>query len=143
MKKIILPFIAITALSLGSCNTAGDEEYKNMSSDMCDCMTKASKDISPEMQKAVVDGNKAGKDMTAIMTDYMAQNPEGVMNDVTAFQTAAVGFEKCGKDLETKYKDVYTRESEDEAMKKLVKIMGEDKGCAFVHATVQLGLKEK
>jgi hypothetical protein len=77
------------------------------------------------------------------MTDYMAKNPEGVMNDVTAFQTAAVGFEKCGKDLETKYKDVYTRESEDEAMKKLVKIMGEDKGCAFVHAMVQLGLKEK
>ncbi len=50
MKKFILPFIAITALSLGSCNMAGDDEYTKMSSDMCDCMTKASKDISPEMQ---------------------------------------------------------------------------------------------
>ncbi len=142
MKKFILPFVAVTALVLGSC-TAGDDDYKNMSADMCGCMTKASKEISPEMQTAIIEGNKSGKDINAVMADYMTKNLEGAMKDATAFQGAAAGFDKCGKDLEKKYSNVYTKETENEAMKKLVTIMGEDKSCAFVHAMVQMGLKEK
>jgi hypothetical protein len=140
MKNIIY-LGAIAGLILGSCATESD--YKAMSDDMCNCMTKASAGIPADLQAAIVEGGKSGAGIEKVMTDYVSKDPSKGMAAATEFQNAATGYEKCGTDIAKKYDQKRTTDSEQDVMKKLIKYMKENKSCAFVSAMVDEGLKQQ
>jgi len=142
MKRFILPLLGLT-LALGSCNMANDDDYKNMSKDMCDCVNKNSNGISAGMRDAIIKASKDGANMESLVQEQVMKDPEQGMKDVEAIMGLAEGMEKCGTDLETKYKDVYTNDTEKEVQDKLMKIIETEKGCEFTAALMKIGMKEQ
>src|SRR5688572_247474 len=90
MKKFILPLLALT-IALGSCNMANDDDYKNLSKDMCDCVNKNSKGLSTGMRDAIIKSSADGADMEAMMQEQVMKNPEQGMKDVEAIMQVAEG----------------------------------------------------
>lgn len=142
MKKFILPLLGLT-LALGSCNMANDDDYKNMAKDMCDCVNKHADGISDGMRDAIINSSKDGANMEAVVQAQVMKDPEQGMKDVEAIMAVAEGVDQCGKDIEKKYKDVYTSETEKEVQDKLIKVLEKEKGCEFTYALMKIGMKEQ
>ena len=60
MKKLFILLPAL-ALSLFACNVAGDEDYKALAKDACDCVNKSTESLSPEMKKVIMCSDNAEK----------------------------------------------------------------------------------
>ena len=142
MKKFILPLLVLT-LALGSCNMANDDDYKNLSKDLCDCVNTNAKDLSPAMREAIIKSDASGSGIEQVMTEAMAKDPEQGMKDYTAIMTLVNGMGTCVKDLEKKYKDIYTNDSEAEMQKKLLEVFKQEKGCDLTYAIMKMGLEEQ
>jgi hypothetical protein len=48
---------------------------------------------------------------------------------------------ECINSLETKYDNVYTKESETEVMNRLVETLKLNKSCEFTYAMIQMGMQ--
>lgn len=141
MKKFILPLLVMT-VALGSCNMANDDDYKNLSKDMCDCVNKNAKGMSDGMRDVLIKSGKDGSNMEALMQEHMMKNPEQGMEDINALTKIGEGMDACVNDLEKKYKDIYTNDSEKEVQEKVIAILKAEKGCELTYALMQIGLRE-
>ena len=142
MKKLILLLSISSAVLVTSCNMASDADYDAMAQDMCDCVNNSSKGISDEMKDAIIKSEKDGTDMQAAVTELMMKDMEKGMEDAQAMMDLGKDMETCSKDLEKKYDKVYTSESEDEVINKILTTLKAKKGCEFTYALMKMGAKE-
>ncbi len=139
MKKLFYILIAPVVLSLGSCNMADDSDYENMATDICDCVNKNTGGISEGMKTAIVDAVNSGKDVETAIQEVAMKDPAQAMKDAEEMMGLEAGMTKCGEDLEKKYENVYSSDSEAEVQKKLVETLKKNKSCAFTYAMYKLG----
>jgi hypothetical protein len=142
MKKLLLLLTVSSAVLVTSCNMASDADYDAMATDMCDCVNKSSDGISDNMKDAIIKSEKDGTDMQAAMTEVMMKDLKTGMADAQAMIDLGKDMETCSKDLEKKYDKVYTSESEDEVIDKILTTLKEKKGCEFTYALMKMGAKE-
>lgn len=142
MKKLILSLLVLT-LALGSCNMANDDDYKNLSKDLCDCVNKNAKDISPKMREAIIKSDASGAGIEKVMSDAITNDPVQGMKDYNAIMALVNGMGTCVNDLEKKYKDIYTNDTEAEMQKKLMDIFKAEKECDLTYAIMKMGLEEQ
>lgn len=142
MKKIILLLSISGGVMLTACNMASDADYDAMAQDMCDCVNKSSKGISDEMKDAIVKSEKEGTNMEMAMQEVMMKDLEKGMADAQAMIDLGKEMEGCSKELEKKYDKVYTAESEDQVIEKILKTLKAKQGCEFTYALMKMGAKE-
>lgn len=142
MKKLLLLLAVSSAVLVTSCNMASDADYDAMASDMCDCVNKSSDGISDEMKNAIIQSEKDGTSMEKAMTAVMMKDLEKGMADAQAMQELGTEMQSCSKDLEKKYDQVYTSESEEQVIEKILKALKAKKGCEFTYAIMKMGANE-
>ncbi|MDF3027318.1 MAG: hypothetical protein K0S23_1625 [Fluviicola sp.] len=142
MKKLLLLLTVSSAVLVTSCNMANDADYDAMATDMCDCVNKSSDGISDNMKDAIIKSEKDGTDMQAAMTEVMMKDLKTGMADAQAMIDLGKDMETCSKDLEKKYDKVYTSESEEEVIEKILTTLKAKKGCEFTYALMKMGAKE-
>lgn len=142
MKKLLLLLTVSSAVLVTSCNMASDADYDAMATDMCDCVNKSSDGISDNMKDAIVKSEKDGTDMQAAVTEVMMKDLKTGMADAQAMIDLGKDMETCSKDLEKKYNQVYTSESEDEVIEKILTTLKAKQGCEFTYALMKMGAKE-
>jgi hypothetical protein len=138
MKKLFY-FVLPSALLFTSCNMASDSDYESMSNDMCECTNTNTANISKETKDAIVETVKSGKSMEEAMTKLAMKNPEQTMEDGQNLMAASAKIENCIKSLETKYENIYTKESQSEVMDRLIETLKLNKSCEFTYAMIQMG----
>ena len=141
MKKFILPLLVMT-VALGSCNMANDDDYKNLSKDMCDCVNKNGKDLSDGMRDVLIKSGKDGSQMETLMQEHFMKDPAAAAQDISALEKIGTEMDACVADLEKKYDKIYTTDKEDEVKKKVLDILAKEKGCELTYALMQIGLRE-
>lgn len=142
MRKLLLLLTVSSAVLVTSCNMASDADYDAMATDMCDCVNKSSEGISDNMKDAIIKSEKDGTDMQAAMTEVMMKDLKTGMADAQAMIDLGKEMETCSKDLEKKYDKVYTSESEDQVIEKILTTLKAKKGCEFTYALMKMGAKE-
>lgn len=142
MKKLLLLLAVSGTVLVTSCNTATDADYDAMAQDMCDCVNKSSTGISDNMKNAIVKSEKDGTDMQAAVAEVMMKDLKTGMADAQAMQDLGTEMQGCSKDLEKKYDKVYTTETEDQVIEKLLNSLKAKKGCEFTYAIMKMGAKE-
>jgi hypothetical protein len=142
MKKLLLLLAVSGTVLVTSCNTATDADYDAMAQDMCDCVNKSSTGISDNMKDAIIKSEKDGTDMQAAVTEVMMKDLKTGMADAQAMQDLGMEMQDCSKDLEKKYDKVYTTETEDQVIEKLLNSLKAKKGCEFTYAIMKMGAKE-
>ncbi len=142
MKKLLLLLSISGAVLVTSCNMASDADYDAMAQDMCDCVNKSSDGISDEMKNAIVKSEKDGTDMEAAMTEVMMKDLKAGMADAQAMADLGKEMQGCSKDLEKKYDQVYTSETEDQVIEKILSALKAKQGCEFTYAIMKMGAKE-
>jgi hypothetical protein len=140
MKKVF--YFAAGLVLFSACNFAGEEDYKNVAKDLCDCAAKSSSAISPGMNKAIVDMSKTGGDIEAVMKTRAEADPMMAIKDAEGLMSYATTLQKCTKDLEGKYKNLQTLDQDKDVQDKMLKAFEEQKGCELTAAMMKLGLKE-
>ncbi len=140
MKRVF--YFTAGLMIFSACNLAGEEDYKNVAKDLCDCASKSSSAISPEMNKAIVDVSKTGGDIEGAMKARAEADPMMAMKDAEGLMNYANALQKCTKDLEGKYKDLETLDQDKEVQDKMLKAFEAQKGCEFTAAMMKIGLKE-
>jgi len=142
MKKLFYVLLCPIVLSLASCNIADDKDYENMAADFCGCVNKNTTGVSDGMKKAIEKAVNDGKDLETAMTEHMSKDLTQGMKDAQAMTQLQVGIESCMNDLEKKYKNVYSSDTEEEVQNKLIKTLEASKDCGFTYAIFKLGQQE-
>jgi hypothetical protein len=140
MKKLLYVLCPL-ALALGACNMADEKDFDNMAADVCGCVNNNTGALSDGMKQTIIDADKNGEDLQQAVMAYAMKNPEQGMKDAEAMTGLEKGMEGCMKDLEKKYNDVYSTDTEDEIQKKLIEKLAVNKDCAFTYAIVKMGLE--
>ncbi|MDP4637575.1 MAG: hypothetical protein NWS43_06965 [Crocinitomicaceae bacterium] len=140
MKKIL--FLALPlALGFSSCNVAGEEDYANLSNDMCDCMNQSTTQVSATTKEAIIDAMNTGKSMDDAMMELAEKDPMQTMADGQHLIEAGPKFEKCFASMEKKYDDLYTTAEESEIMNRLLETLKKNESCEWTSALVQMGIQ--
>jgi hypothetical protein len=142
MKKIFLTLTIASGLMLGACNMADDADYDAMATDMCDCVNKSSGGISAGTKDAIVTAVKENRNIETAMSEMMEKNPEQTMADANAMMELSTNMESCISGLEKKYDKVYSAESEDQVMNRILETLKDKNGCDFAYALMKLGKEE-
>lgn len=140
MKKVF--YFSAGLILFSACNLAGDDDYKNVAKDLCDCSSKSSSAVSPDLQKAIIEASKNGGDIDEAMKKIANEDPIAAMKDAEGLMKYATDFEKCSKDLEKKYKDLKTLDKDKEIQDKMIKAFEESSNCELTTAMMKIGLRE-
>lgn len=138
--KLTIGILALSAsILVSSCNNmAGDDDYSNAASDICDCVNKATQNLSPEFKRLMENPT----DQEAI-TKWAEENPTEALESLASVGDMQTSIENCTKKLEAKYKDLYTNDSEMEVLNKLMDKLKENSGCRFTYKVMLNGLQGK
>lgn len=142
MKKLLYLALPV-ALGLGACNMAGDEDYDNMANDICDCMNKNTASVSDGMKTAIIDAVSSNKNPEQAMQEIAMKDPEQAMKDGQAMIDAGPKVETCITDLEKKYENVYSNETESEVEKRLLETLKKNKSCEWTYALYKMSVEMK
>ena len=139
MKKLL--FIPAIVLGLAACNTASDKDYENMTTDLCECMNSSTEGLSDDMKNTLIDAGKNGEDIQAAIEKLAMDKPMQTMQDGQLLMQIGEDMQNgCLKDLEKKYENVYTLESEADVQKKIVETMEGKDGCGLTYAILKMAL---
>lgn len=141
MKKHFY-FVLLSVVSIGSCNLANDDDYANVAEDLCSCVNSKSEDISQGMKTALIEATEKNQSMTDAMETFTEQNPDMTANDLIAISLLGEKIEDCNKDLEVKYKDVYTNESDYEIERRLLEALRENDNCKWTYSLIKIASQE-
>ncbi|MCR9172391.1 MAG: hypothetical protein NXI10_07875 [bacterium] len=133
MKKLLLlPLLG--SLLLG-CNFASDDDYDNMAEEMCDCWQSINDNVSRDFKTAMVEAADEGEDLQVTMQRFQATYPRVAQNDLNAIaEIESADFNNCLTDIETKYNEVYSTDSEEQRQKKLLSFIKKKKNCEVLYA---------
>lgn len=138
MKKLLI--LPILAMSLFACNMASQEDYDNMAKDMCGCVEESLEGMSDRGKQIMEDSDGDDVKMQEDFMAYMIEDSEGAEADMMVLEKMQLSLTSCGEKLEKKYDDVYSNESEDEIMKKLVEAVNNlDDGCKITKILINAG----
>ncbi|MCR9172392.1 MAG: hypothetical protein NXI10_07880 [bacterium] len=139
MKKLLI--LPVLSLILFSCGNTTEEDYKNMAQDSCDCVNKATAQLSPRMQDIL---NEFGGDqarMESMMAEYAMEDQAAAMEDAQKFQGAVINdFTTCLDGVQKKYSDKFTTDSDEEVQKKMLDILKDLDGCASSYGMVKMAI---
>lgn len=117
-----------------------DIAYESMAVDMCGCFNDATSELTDEGRKVIEDAGQEG-DMQEAMMAYAESSPENAMHDGMILQSLGQAeVMSCIADLEKKYDNVYTSESESQVQAKLILIMKDIEDCKLTYAFIKAGL---
>ena len=122
---------------------ANDDDYKNLANDLCDCVNKNSKDISPEMREKIIQSAEKGMEIEKVLKDAIQDDPDKGMKDYHAVMAFMEHVQTCVTGLEKKYKDIYTADSEEEMQKKLIDVFKAEKDCDLTYAIKRMEQNSK
>ncbi|MDB2656458.1 hypothetical protein N9Y60_00225 [Crocinitomicaceae bacterium] len=141
MKKLLI--LPVLAMALFACNMASEEDYNNMAEDMCDCIEGSTKGMSDRGKQILGDSDGDATKLQQDLIAYMTEDPVGSAKDMEVMAAMETDMVECSDKLEKKYDDVYTSESEDEIMKKLMEAVNNlDDGCKISKAILNAGYEE-
>lgn len=127
-------------MSLFACNMASQEDYDNMAKDMCGCVEESLEGMSDRGKQIMEDSDGDDVKMQEDFMAYMIEDSEGAEADMMVLGKMRLSLTSCGEKLEKKYDDVYSNESEDEIMKKLVEAVNNlDDGCKITKILINAG----
>lgn len=142
MKKYVYVTL-IAGFTIGSCNLADKDDYANVAEDMCSCLNSKSEDISQGMKTAIIDAVEKNQTIEHAMEAYALQNPDSMENDIIAMAQLGESFEACGVDLEVKYKDLYTNDSDKEIQRRLLEALNKNQKCKWTAAITKAGMQDQ
>ncbi|MFM7725983.1 MAG: hypothetical protein ACKO7B_04725, partial [Flavobacteriales bacterium] len=123
--------------SLASCNVADKDDYARVAEDICGCVNSKSEDISQGMKTAVIDAVENNQEIEASIDAFAEENPDQALKDGLAMMELGERIEGCIADLETKYKDLYSNESDEEIERRLLEALRKNKECKWTHALIK------
>jgi len=139
MKTIV--FLTALSLILFSCNNVSDQDFKDVSKDMCDCMSIFTDELSPEMRQIMVDTDGDEAKFQEALMEYMTENPAEGMKDAQALTKAeSPEVINCIEGLEKKYENLYTTMSEDEVVAKVIDELDGMDGCDVTVSVMKMGV---
>ena len=140
--SLYLLISAITTLILFSCqNIASEKDYKNVTKDVCQCITKVTDKISPQLLNIIALSSSDEKAAEAAMAQYMEDDPMNALTEIMVIDSLGKSMESCISDLEKKYGDLYSLENDKEIQNKVLEIMKNDKSCSTAYGLMKLGFK--
>jgi hypothetical protein len=141
MKKLVFLFAVSSAVLLTSFLDKSDPDYDALAQDICDCVNKSSEGISDKLKKLIIQSEENGTDLEIALQEYLMEDSESATADVEALLELGDKMEVCSDRLEKKYSKIYSGESEDKIIKKVVSSLKASQGCEFTYAIMQLGAK--
>lgn len=111
---------------------ADDTDYKNFAEDYCTCFNKSTASISEEAKQIIINSDPS--------------NPEKMIIDLIG-KISYEDLEKienteaCMDEMEKKYGDLKTRDSEEEVIGKMLDAMDQNEKCEFTSAIMRIGLE--
>ena len=94
MKKFILPLLVMT-VALGSCNMANEDDYKNLATDMCDCVNKNVTGLSPEVRDIYVKYAEDPNQMQTKMQEYYMNHMDAAAKDMAVMEKVGENIDNC------------------------------------------------
>ncbi|MFZ9587936.1 MAG: hypothetical protein ACO29U_10075 [Crocinitomicaceae bacterium] len=140
MKKMFYLVLPL-ALGFSACNMAGEQDYTNLSNDMCDCMNQSTTEVSAQTKEAIIGAMESGKSIDVAMTELAEKDPMQAITDGQHLMEAGPKFEKCFASMEKKYDELYTTETEQQIMDKLLETLKNNQSCKWTYALVELGMQ--
>lgn len=120
------------------CNYANDDDFENLATDMCDCFSEVTSELSPRGTEIFLDAANNGTDYKEAFRKYMNDDPEAAYNDqLILLKMADKKTSKCIKNLETRYKKLYSLKTEKEIQKELIRQL---EGCELTQAIAKMSL---
>ena len=139
MKTLL--FITTILIGLSGCNRADDADYTEIADEMCGCFNEATAGLSEEGRNVIIKAGKSDIDFEIALTEYAQEEPvKGMQDNLVLMHLGEQAFVDCMSDIQTKYDEVYTTDSEDEVLQKVIKIMQKNKGCDLTYAIIKNGL---
>lgn len=139
MKTLL--FITTILIGLSGCNRADDADYTEIADEMCGCFNEATAGLSEEGRNVIIKAGKSDIDFEIALTEYAQEEPvKGMQDNLVLVQLGEQAFVDCMTDIQMKYDEVYTTDSEDEVLQKVIKIMQKNKGCDLTYAIIKNGL---
>jgi len=124
-----------------SCETTTEQDYENISRDMCNCMSTFTKDLSETMTNIIIEADGDQAVLQTKMMEYMGSNLEEGMKDVEILSKAeSPEIVQCIEGLQKKYDHLYTNLSEEEILDKMSETLGKTEGCEVTLALMKIGL---
>ena len=148
LKILIAPFVLAVVFS--ACKIATDNDYDNAAKDICNCMETAFKDFPKPMKDAMIKAGKMPGDFDKNFQDelgkYFEENPLEaltIMSDADKLKFDENAGEKCIKELEKKYKNLTSFESNSQIEQKLLDAINKVPGCELTAVAIKQGNKTK
>lgn len=113
-----------------------------MAQDICDCVNQSSDGVPNQLKDLFIQSVKDGKNLETVLTDYILEDTQTRTPHVEALVELGEKMEICSQDLEKKYSQVYSTETEDEVIAKVMTSLKAKEGCEFTYAIMLLGIKE-
>ena len=111
----ILLFITTILIGLSGCNRADDADYTEIADEMCGCFNEATAGLSEEGRNVIIKAGKSDIDFEIALTEYAQEEPiKGMQDNLVLMHLGEQAFVDCMSDIQTKYDEVYTTDSEDE-----------------------------
>jgi hypothetical protein len=141
MKKLLI--LPVLAMALFACNIASEEDYDNMAKDMCDCIEGSMEGMSDRGKQIIGDSEGDATKLQEGLLSYMMEDSQAAQADIAVMEVMDAKMEACNDKLEKKYDNVYSSESEDEVLKKLIEAVNKlDDGCKASKALLNAGYEE-
>jgi hypothetical protein len=141
MKKLVFLFAVSSAVLLTSFLDKNDPDYDALAQDICDCVNESSEGISDKLKELIIQSEKDGTDLEIALQSYLMADSESATADVEALLELGDKMEVCSDHLEKKYSTIYSGESENTIIKKVISSLRATQGCEFTYAIMQLGAK--
>jgi hypothetical protein len=136
-----LLFITILLIGLLGCNLADDADYIEISDEMCGCFNEATAGLSEEGRDVIIEAGKNDVNFEIALTEYAQNEPvKGMQDNLVLMNLGNQGFMDCMTDIEEKYDEVYTTDSEGEILQKVMKIMQKNESCDLTYAIMKTNL---
>ena len=130
------------ALCVASCNFAGKSDFENASKDLCECTGKHFEQFSSEFKKDFIEASKENLSLDKTL-DVIYNKRKDDANDSKNLKDALMllqlpdKVDKCLKELEPKYKDLKTLDSQSETLDKFMQSIENQSDCDFLHALLK------
>lgn len=142
MKALNYLLVFSISFVFGSCNIASQSDFDRASEDICECTSKHFDQISPEFKKDFLEAAK--KNLTLDQTlETIINKRKNDGNDTKNLSDALIMIQlpdkvqKCIEELESKYKDLKTLDSESETVDKFMQSIEKQEDCDFLLALMK------
>ena len=138
MKKLLI--LPVLAMALFACNMASEEDYNNMAKDTCDCIEGSMEGMSDRAKGIIGDSDGDPTKIQQGFASYMLEDPTAAGEDYKVMAAMESSTSECMEKMEKKYDNIYSADSEEERMEKLMDAVNKlDDGCKVSKVILKMG----